>query len=467
MTAAPEPQAAGRHLQLVEDDITWSKHPMADTAAEQAVLGMMMTSAKAIDEVVDHVGALDFSDPRHSTIFNALLGMWADSTPSDPTLVAHQLDSLGELQRVGGVPYLHTLTEKIPTTTGTASYHALIVADWAKRRRVREAGMRIVHTSQNLQKPVDEVVDTAQAEIHSATVNQSPGNLARFGDFADGEITHLEQVMNGLVPRGLSTGIGALDDLLGGGFQPGQLVIPAGRPGMGKSTAGLGFALAAARKGYPALVFSLEMSKRELTWRMLSAVGNIDLTAITTGKLTQDQFNRVKKASKEIASWPLLVDDQSHTVADIRTASRRFRQRHDNLGIVFVDYLQRMRSLQKFDRRDLEVGRNASDLKSLGQELGATMVVPAQLNRGPESRSDKRPQLSDMRDSGEIEQEADVVILLHREDYYDKEHIRAGEADFIVAKHRNGPTDTITVASLLHRSQFADYDIPNDPTGAF
>jgi replicative DNA helicase len=465
MSTAPQPTPTGRHLQAV-DDVNWSTHPMSDLAAEQVVLGMMMTSARVIDEIADQIYSRDFADPKHVTLFTVLIGMWAANSPTDPTIVAHELAAANELQRIGGVPYLHTITEKIPGAAGTARYHAQIVTDWAKRRRVREAGLRIVHTAQSLQKPVDEVVDTAQAEIHAATVNQSSATLTAFVDFADDEITHLEKMMNGLVPRGLSTGIGALDDLIGG-FLPGQLIIPAGRPGMGKSTAGLGFSIAAARKGVPALVFSLEMSKRELTWRLLSAVGNIELHALTSGRLSPEQLESAKKASKTMAGWPLHIDDQSHTVADIRAASRRFRQRHDSLGIVFVDYLQRMRSTQKFDRRDLEVGRNASDLKSLGQELDATMIVPAQLNRGPEGRPDKRPQLSDLRDSGEIEQEADIVILLHREDYYDKESDRAGEAEFIVAKHRNGPTDTITVASLLHRAQFADYGLPREPEGAF
>lgn len=465
MSTAPETPPVGRHLHAVED-VTWSKHPMADTSAEQIVLGLMMTSTKAIDEIADRITSRDFADHRHGVLYAALLGLWAAETPTDPIAVAHELDAVNELQRVGGVPYLHTLTEKIPTTSGTAGYYAQIVVDWAKRRRVREAGLRIVHTSQSLETPVDEVVDKAQADIHEATVLQSAGNLAHFGDFDEDEIIYLEKLMSGEITKGISSGIGALDDVIGG-FLPGQLVIPAGRPGMGKSTAGLGFAVAAARKGHPALVFSLEMSKRELTHRMLSAVGDIELTAITSGRMTREQFTEAKKASKDVASWPLFIDDKSTTVADIRAAARRFRQRHDSLGIVFVDYLQRIRSTQKFDRRDLEVGRNASDLKSLAQELETTMIVPAQLNRGPEARTDKRPQLSDMRDSGEIEQEADIVILLHREDYYDKESERAGEADFIVAKHRNGPTDTVTVASLLHRSQFADYNIPDDPSGAF
>lgn len=457
------PAQPSRHLHAV-DDVEWTKGPMADIAAEQIVLGMMMTSTRSVDDVADLLAARDFYDVKHETIFSIIIGLWAAGSPTDPVLVGRELDQVGELLVVGGIPHLHTLTEKIPTTTGTVGYYARIVSDWAKRRRVREAGLRIVHTSQTLTKPVDEVIDTAQAEIHTATVSQSPGNLQRYADFHDGELDHLEMLMNGEAQRGLSTGLGILDDLIGG-FLPGQLVIPAGRPGMGKSTAGLGFAIASARRGIPALVFSLEMSRRELTWRLLSAVGSIDLSAFTTGRMSREQMDKAKRASKEVAGWPLHIDDQSSSVADIRTAARRFRQRHDRLGVVFVDYLQRLRSTQKFDRRDLEVGRNASDLKTLGQELETTMIVPAQLNRGPEARTDKRPQLSDMRDSGEIEQEADIVILLHREDYYDREHERAGEADFIIAKHRNGPTDTITVAAQLHMSRFADFGVRDEPGG--
>jgi replicative DNA helicase len=372
--------------------------------------------------------------------------------------VAHALAADELLAKVGGVPYLHTLVERVPTVAGTPGYYAGIVADWAKRRRVREAGLRIVQTAQTLAKPVDAVIDTAQAEIHAATVAQSAGSLQAYADFHDAELAHLEAVLAGEVPRGLTSGLGALDDVLGG-FLPGQLVVEAGRPGMGKSTLGLGHAVAAARRGHPALVFSLEMSRRELTWRLLSNVAEINLTAFTTGRLNAGELERARWASKIIAGWPLHIDDRSHTVADIRAAARRFRQRHTSLGIVFVDYLQRIRGTQKFDRRDLEVGRHASELKTLAQELETTLVVPAQLNRGPEARTDKRPQLSDLRDSGEIEQEGDVVILLHRDDYYDKESARAGEMDLIVAKQRNGPTDTVTVAAQLHHSRFVDFRV--------
>lgn len=459
MTAAEaQPE---RHLRAVEN-VEWSDKPMSDVGAEQVVIGMMMTSTRSVDDVADVLTARDFYEHKHATLFTMLIGLWASNAPTDPVSLGRALDEENELQRVGGFPYLHTLTERVPTTAGTADYYARIVVDWAKRRRVREAGLRIVQTSQTLAKHVDEVVDTAQAEIHAATVNQSAGSLLHVATNVDDEITHLEKVMNGDVRRGLSTGLGVLDDVIGG-FLPGQLVIPAGRPGTGKSTIGLGFAVAAARRGHPALVFSLEMSRRELMWRLLSAVGSINLSAFTSGRMTKDDLEQAKKTSKTVAGWPLHIDDKSNTVADIRSATRRFRQRHGEVAIVFVDYLQRMRSTQKFDRRDLEVGRNASDLKSLGQEIETTMVVPAQLNRGPEGRTDKRPQLSDMRDSGEIEQEADVVILLHREDYYDKESPRAGEADLIVAKQRNGPTDTVTVASQLHMARFADMGIPHGP----
>jgi replicative DNA helicase len=464
VSTAPETPQPERHLQLVDTETAWSSAPMFDLAAEQVVLGMMMTSTGVVDEVADRITGRDFHNPRHETLFSMLIGLWAANEPTDPIVVARALEAEGELQRVGGAPYLHTLTEHIPTTSGTASYYARIVTDWAKRRRVRDAGIRIVQTSQTLAKPVDEVIDAAQRDIHDATVTMTAGSLRSVAADVGDELTHLRRVMNGEITRGLSSGIGALDDVIGG-FLPGQLVIPAGRPGMGKSTAGLGFAIAAARRGHPALVFSLEMSRRELMWRLLSAVGGINLTAFTSGRMTREDYAKAERTSKEVSKWPLHIDDQSHTVADIRSATRRFRQRHDSLAIVFVDYLQRIRATEKFDRRDLEVGRAASDLKSLGQEMEATMIVPAQLNRGPEARSDKRPQLSDMRDSGEIEQEADVVILLHREDYYDKEHTRAGEADFIVAKQRNGPTDTVTVAAQLHLSRFADYNIPDSPAG--
>lgn len=447
--------ATDRHLRVVAEDM---ERVMADEAAEQVVLGMMMTSTSAVEDTSDVLSTRDFYQPKHATIYGALIELWADNQPTSPVAAARTLEELGELARVGGVPYLHDLVELVPTTAGTAGYYARIVKDWAMRRQISESAMQILQASKNLGIPVDGLVDGAQRAIHQATAGNAQSNVSAVGDLLDDELDHLEALADGRAPRGLSTGLGILDDLIGG-WLPGQLVISAGRPGMGKSIAGLGFARSAARRGRPALVFSLEMSKRELMHRLISDVAEINLYRLTSGTLDRDDVAKARGARDKIAKWPLHIDDSSRTVAQIRSTARRFRQKHGDLGLIFVDYLQLLNSTSKHDRRDLEVAQFSKELKDLAKELGTTVIAAAQLNRSNESRNDKRPQLSDLRDSGSLEQDADIVILLHRDDYYDKEHHRAGEADFIVAKHRNGPTDTLTVMAQLHYSRFADYGI--------
>lgn len=456
MTAAVSPpDHSERHLRAVEDE-PYDKAPPHNVEAERVTLGTLMLSSSACDTVFDLLTSRDFYRPVHSTIFSAVLGLWAANEPTDPLAVANALTPV-ELQRVGGAAYLHTCIEAVPTAPN-AGYYARMVAEAAARRRLIEAGTKVIQVGYGVEAghDLEDAVDQAQKAVHEATVRSDAGSLVRVSEFSDAEFAYLEQVVAGEIPHGISSGLGQLDDLLGG-FLPGQLIIPAGRPGMGKTVAGLGFAVAAARRGLPSIVFTLEMGKRELWWRLLSRVGEINLDSFTTGRLTIHELERVREAKKVIDGWPLHIDDQANTVPAIRSAARRFRQRHGALAITFVDYLQRLKATTKADRRDLEVGAWARDFKTMAKELQTTLVVPSQLNRGPEGRSDKRPQLSDMRDSGEVEQEADVVILLHRDDYYDKESKRAGEIDFIIAKHRNGPTDTVTLAAQLHYARFADW----------
>lgn len=435
---------------------------LADLDAERALLGAVLLTSDTLDVTSEVLSSADFYDPRHSTIYAAMVAAWSQDQPTDPVVLARALDEAGDLQRVGGVPYLHSLVADVPTAAN-AGHYARIVADWAARRRVLESAIRAARLAQDLGMDVSAVVDEAQKSIHDATAGRrATGGLLKLSDYIDDDLEHLQAVADGRVPRGLSSGIGSLDKLLGG-FQPGQLVIPAARPGGGKSVAALGFAKACARRGRPALVYPMEMSKREVNWRILSDLAEVNLDAFTRGNLTSYEWGKVKQARKTLGSWPLYVDDTCHNVTEMRAAARRFKQRHGDIGLIVVDYIQRLRGTVKAERRDLEVGRFANELKTLARELGCTVIAPCQLNRGNEARQDKRPQLSDLRDSGELEQEADIVILIHREDYYDKETERAGEADFIVAKHRNGPTDTIAVAAQLHHSRFVDFDTPDDP----
>jgi replicative DNA helicase len=255
---------------------------------------------------------------------------------------------------------------------------------------------------------------------------------------------------------GVPTGFEDLDALTDG-LHPGQMVCVAGRPALGKSTLGLDFTRAAAVKhGLPTVMFSLEMSRNELTMRLLSAEARVPLHSMRTGLLGEDDWTRLATKMAEVADAPLFIDDSPNmSMMQIRAKCRRLRQRHD-LRLVVVDYLQLMSSPRRTENRQQEVSEISRQLKLLAKEIGVPIVAISQLNRGPEQRTDKRPMLSDLRESGAIEQDSDVVILLHREDAYDRESPRAGEADFIVAKHRNGPTTTVTVAFQGHFSRFVD-----------
>jgi replicative DNA helicase len=255
---------------------------------------------------------------------------------------------------------------------------------------------------------------------------------------------------------GVPTGFRELDELTNG-LHDGQLIVVAGRPGLGKSTLGMDFLRAAAIKSHvSAVLFSLEMGRSEITMRLLSAEAQILLSHLRTGQMTDQDWNRLARRMGEIAQAPLFIDDSPNlSMMEIRAKARRLKQRHD-LKLIVVDYLQLMSSPKRSENRQQEVAEMSRSLKLLAKELEVPVVAISQLNRGAEQRQDKRPQMADLRESGAIEQDADMVILLHREDAYERESPRAGEADLIVAKHRNGQTKDVVVLSQLHYSRFVD-----------
>ena len=272
-------------------------------------------------------------------------------------------------------------------------------------------------------------------------------------------------MQSGDIAEGIKTGFKDLDSLTNG-LHPGNMIVVAARPAVGKSTLGLDIARnAAIHNGDCSVIFSLEMSRSEITMRMLSAEARVSLNNIRSGALSDDEWARLARRMGEINDAPLFIDDSPNlSMMEIRAKARRLKQRHD-LKLVVIDYLQLMSSGKKVENRQQEVSEFSRQLKLLAKELNVPVIAISQLNRSPEQRSDKKPMLSDLRESGSIEQDADVVILLHRDDLYDPQN-RSGEADLIVAKHRNGPTKVVTVASLLHFAKFADmapkYTAPSD-----
>jgi replicative DNA helicase len=441
----------------------FDRSPPQDIAAEQCVLGGMLLSKDAIADVVEILKPGDFYRPAHATVFDAILDLYGRGEPADAITTAAALADAGGLARVGGAPYLHTLIASVPTAAN-AAYYARIVSERAVLRRLIEAGTRIVQLGFNSAggggRDVDDLVDLAQQAVYDVTERRVSEDFAILSDLLQPTLDEIEAVgASGGVMTGVPTGFSDLDRLLNG-LHAGQLIIVAGRPGLGKSTAAMDFARSASvRHNYASAIFSLEMSKVEIVMRLLSAEARVPLHVLRSGQLSDDDWTKLARRMGEISEAPLFVDDTPNmNLMEIRAKARRLKQRND-LKLVVVDYLQLMSSPKRTESRQQEVAELSRGLKLLAKEIECPVIAVSQLNRGPEQRTDKRPQLSDLRESGSIEQDADVVILLHRDDYYDKESPRAGEADFIVAKHRNGPTDTITVAAQLHLSRFVDMAI--------
>ena len=436
--------------------VDFDRTPPHDLAAEQSVLGGMLLSKDAIADVIEVVRAGDFYRPAHATIFNVIGDLYGRGEPADVISVAAALAREDQLERVGGPGYLHTLISSVPTAAN-AGYYARIVAEKAVLRRLAEAGTRIVQMAYGPAPDVGDVVDRAQAAVYEVTEQRTGEDYTPLSDLLNPALEEIEAIQNhdGQL-TGVPTGFADLDELTNG-LHGGQLWIVAARPAVGKSTLGLDFARSAAIKhGMTSVIFSLEMSRMEITMRLLSAEARVSLQNIRTGRLSEDDWNRLARRMGEVAEAPLFIDDSPHmTMMEIRAKTRRLKQRH-NLRLVVLDYLQLMSSPKKVESRQQEVSEISRSLKLLAKELDVPVVAISQLNRASEQRADKRPQVSDLRESGSLEQDADGVILLYREDAVEKESARAGEADLIIAKHRNGPTGTITVAFQGHYSRFVD-----------
>ena len=429
--------------------------PPQDIAAEQCVLGAILLSKDAIAEVVESVRENDFYKPAHQEIFSAALDLYGRNEPVDAVTVADYLAKAGNLLRVGGAPYLHTLTASVPVAAN-AGYYARIVTEQAVLRRLVEAGTRIAQMGYAAEGEVDQLVDRAQAEVYDVTGERSAEDYQPLENLMQGAIEEIEAIdSRGGQLVGVPTGFTDFDHLTNG-LHGGQMIIVAARPAMGKSTVGLDFARSASIKhGLTSAIFSLEMARNEIVMRLLSAEARVPLQHLRNGGLSDQDWMRIAQTQSELSSAPLFIDDSPNlTLMEIRAKCRRLKQRHD-LRLVVVDYLQLMTSGRKVESRQQEVSDFSRSLKLLAKELEVPVVAISQLNRGPEQRTDKKPMISDLRESGSLEQDADLVMLLHREDAYDRES-RPGEADFIVAKHRNGPTKTITVAFQGHYSRFVD-----------
>ena len=426
-----------------------------DLLAEQSTLGGMLLSPDAVADVLEILKGADFYVPKHELTFEAMLSLYSRGEPTDVVAVTDELIKTGELDRAGGADYLHTLTSLVPTAAN-AGYYAEIIANRAILRRLVEAGTRIVQLGYDGEGDATDIVNNAQAEIYSVTGAETADDYTPLMVAVDAAIEEIEasSSRDGTM-SGVPTGFKELDELTNG-LHPGQMIVVAARPAQGKSTLALDVARSASiGHNLPTIFFSLEMGKSEIAMRLLSAEGAIPLQNMRKGNLDQRDWSSIAQTRGTIAEAPLYIDDSPNmTLVEIRAKCRRLKQRV-GLRMVVIDYLQLMTSGKRVESRQQEVSEFSRALKLLAKELQVPVIALSQLNRGSEQRVDKRPQVSDLRESGSIEQDADMVILLHRDSVYDKD-VRPGEADLIIAKHRNGPTATIALAFQGHYSRFAD-----------
>lgn len=443
----------------------FDRTPPQAIEAEQSVLGAMMLSKDAIADVIETIRPGDFYRPAHQLVYDAVLDLYSRGEPADAVTVSAELTRGGQLGRIGGAPYLHTLISLVPTAAN-AGYYAQIVADRATLRRLVTAGTRIVQMGYDASSgdggddnpgSIDDVVDRAQVEIYDVTERRTAEDYVHIESLLQDTMDEIEKIQStGGIGTGIPTGFQQLDEVTNG-LHPGQMVTVAGRPGSGKSTFALDLARSAAVKHQkPTVIFSLEMGRLEIMMRLFSAEAGVALQNMRSGHMSDQDWRRVALRSSELAEAPLYIDDSPNlTMMEIRAKARRMKQRQD-LQMIVIDYLQLMTSGKRVESRQQEVSEFSRAVKLLAKELEVPVVVLSQLNRSSEQRTDKKPMLSDLRESGSIEQDSDIVLLVHRPDLYETETERAGEADLIIAKNRNGTTPTVAVAFQGRYSRFAD-----------
>jgi len=428
----------------------------SDMLAEQCTLGGMLLSQEAIADVFDAVRGPDFYAPKHEIIYSAILELFNRGEPTDVITVTDQLSKTGELVRAGGADYLHTLTSIVPTAAN-AAFYADIVQEKATLRRLIEVGTKIAQMGYTAQGDITELVNQAQSDVYAVSKAGAGEDYVPLFDSIDAAVELMENAQKrGGEMVGVPTGFQKLDEMTHG-LHPGQLIILAARPAVGKSTLALDIARHASIKhNKPVIFFSLEMGRAEIAMRLLSAESRIYLQAMRKGNLSDNDWSRIASVRGEINSAPLYIDDSPNmTLVEIRAKCRRLAKRV-GLEMIVIDYIQLMTSGKKVESRQQEVSEFSRALKLLAKELGVPVIAISQLNRNSERSENKKPELSHLRESGSLEQDADVVVLLHRDDIAKKEEERDGLAELIVAKQRNGPTGPVMVNFLGQFSKFED-----------
>ena len=431
--------------------------PPQSLDAEESVLGAMMLAPGAIAAVSEVLDDGDFYRESHAKVYRAALALAAEGEPVDAKTVVKELQERRERQDLGGRGRDHDRSSLVPATANSGHY-ARIVREAATLRGLIRAGGEIARLGwEGVGEPV-ELVDRAEQILFALSQQRVHGDFTHIEQLLKESFERITQLFeSGAEVTGLPSGFRDLDKLTSG-FQHGNLVVVAARPSMGKSAFGLCVAAnLAIRHRTPVAVFTLEMSTAEVTQRLMCSEAKVESQRLRNGRLAPDDWPRLTAACDKLAKAPIYIDDTgSVTMMEIRSKARRLKSKHPDLGLIVIDYLQLMTSGTSAENRVQEVSQISRNLKLLARDLELPILAMSQLSRAVEQRHDKRPILSDLRESGSIEQDADLVAFLYRDDYYNDESDQQGIAEVILAKHRNGPTDTVKLSFLKRYAKFAD-----------
>lgn len=437
------------------------KVPPHNLEAERSTLGSLLLDKEAITKIADLIQPDDFYHESHALIYNAIYELYDKRTPIDLLTVTNKLEEIKKLEQIGGASYLASLANEVPTATHIYNY-ALIVKHRSTLRKLIKAGSDVTALGFDESSPIEDLLEQAEKSLFG--VSQT---------FLKDRFVHIKEVLNATYDkvtelhdpatrdkyRGIPTGFKDLDNILSG-FQPADLVILAARPSMGKTALALNVAENVAKTGYSVGVISLEMSKEQLVERMFCSLLEVDSWKLRTGKLTEEDFMRIGGVMDRLYSMKIFIDDSvGNSIAELRAKARRLQMEH-GLNFLVIDYLQLMSAGKQGynSNRVQEISEISRSLKALARELRIPILALSQLSRAVELRPSKVPQLSDLRESGAIEQDADVVMMMYREDYYEEDTERKGVTDLYIRKHRNGPTGHVELAFKKEQLRFMSID---------
>lgn len=427
--------------------------------AEQSVIGAMIIDKSAIAKALEKLNEEDFYRDGHKVIFKAIREMFSKDMAVDLVTLLEYLKSTDKLEKAGGVTYISEVSSSVITTANLEAYIS-IVEDKSTLRKLIRSATSIIEESYNKQDRVDEVLDLAQKKIFDLAEKQGSNDYEPLSNVLERGFLEIERLFNN---KGSITGVGSgIRDLDAktSGFQKGDMVLIAARPSMGKTTFSLNIAEnAALREGKSVVIFSLEMSKEQLAYKLLCSEANVDMLKIRTGNLDDDDWERIARATGPLSKAKIYIDDTAGlSVMEMRSKCRKIKMEH-GIDMILIDYLQLMSGSSGSESRQQEVSEISRSIKALAKEMECPVIALSQLSRAPEQRADHRPMLSDLRESGSIEQDADVVMFLYRDEYYNKETEDKNIGECIIAKQRNGPVGTVKMAWIGAHSKFANLEL--------